>query len=41
MTLSAASLEWALDFVQAHSDGDLFPRVLGHRAFNQTHNLRR
>lgn len=28
MTLLAASLEWALDFVQAHSDGDLFPKVL-------------
>lgn len=28
MTLQAASLEWAVDFVQAHSDGDLFPKVL-------------
>lgn len=28
MTLLAASLEWAVDFVQAHSDGDLFPKVL-------------
>jgi len=28
MTLQAASLDWAVDFVQAHSDGDLFPKVL-------------
>ena len=28
MTLLSASLEWAVDFVQAHSDGDLFPKVL-------------
>jgi retron-type reverse transcriptase len=28
MTLQAASLEWALDFIHAHSDGDLFPKVL-------------
>lgn len=28
MTLRADSLEWAVDFVQAHSDGDLFPKVL-------------
>lgn len=28
MTLLATSLEWAVDFVQAHSDGDLFPKVL-------------
>lgn len=28
MTLTAASVEWALDFVHAHSDGDLFPKVL-------------
>lgn len=28
MTLKAASLEWAIDFVHAHSDGDLFPRIL-------------
>lgn len=28
MTLTADSLEWALDFVHAHSDGDLFPKVL-------------
>jgi hypothetical protein len=28
MTLLAASLDWAVDFVQAHSDGDLFPKVL-------------
>jgi len=25
MTLSKASLEWAVDFVSTHSDGDLFP----------------
>ncbi len=29
MTLVAASLEWAVDSVKAHSDGDLFPKVLG------------
>jgi len=28
MTLLATSLEWAVDFVHAHSDGDLFPKVL-------------
>ena len=28
MTLCAASLEWAIDFVFNHSDGDLFPKVL-------------
>ncbi|WP_084330562.1 RNA-directed DNA polymerase [Castellaniella defragrans] len=28
MTLHAASLDWAVDFVQIHSDGDLFPKVL-------------
>jgi hypothetical protein len=28
MTLQATSLEWAIDFVQLHSDGDLFPKVL-------------
>lgn len=28
MTILATSLEWAVDFVQAHSDGDLFPKVL-------------
>lgn len=28
MTLLSNSLEWAVDFVQAHSDGDLFPKVL-------------
>lgn len=27
MTLSAASIEWAIQFVADHSDGDLFPRV--------------
>ena len=31
MTLSAASLEWAIDFVFNHSDGDLFPKVLESR----------
>ncbi len=28
MTLKATSLDWAIDFVLGHSDGDLFPRVL-------------
>ena len=28
MPLNASSLEWALDFVAQHSDGDLFPKVL-------------
>ena len=28
MTLQAASLDWAIDFVLKHSDGDLFPKVL-------------
>lgn len=27
MTLQAASIDWALDFVANHSDGDLFPRL--------------
>jgi len=28
MTLNAASLDWAVDFVVNHSDSDLFPKVL-------------
>jgi retron-type reverse transcriptase len=28
VTLNAASLNWAIDFVAVHSDGDLFPRIL-------------
>jgi retron-type reverse transcriptase len=28
MTLNATSLDWAIDFVINHSDGDLFPKVL-------------
>lgn len=28
MCLTAASLDWATDFVLAHADGDLFPKVL-------------
>jgi retron-type reverse transcriptase len=28
MTLQATSLEWAIDFLQLHSDGDLFPKIL-------------
>lgn len=28
MTLHHASLDWAIDFVASHSDGDLFPKVL-------------
>jgi retron-type reverse transcriptase len=28
MTLQAASLDWAIEFVRIHSDGDLFPKAL-------------
>lgn len=28
MTLKADAVEWAIDFVQLHSDGDLFPKAL-------------
>lgn len=28
MTLSRDSLEWAIDFVSDHSDGDLFPKII-------------
>ncbi|TIQ37187.1 MAG: Retron-type reverse transcriptase [Mesorhizobium sp.] len=28
MTLAKASIEWAIDFIYHHSDGDLFPKVL-------------
>lgn len=28
MTLLTTSVEWAVDFIQEHSDGDLFPKVL-------------
>ena len=28
MPLNASSVEWAIDFVAQHSDGDLFPKVL-------------
>lgn len=28
MTLSRGSLEWAIDFVSDHSDGDLFPKII-------------
>ncbi len=34
VTLDANSVEWAVDFVSEHSDGDLFPRVLEMRAIN-------
>lgn len=27
MTLNSASLDWAIEFLAAHSDGDLFPRL--------------
>lgn len=27
MTIDPASLDWAIEFVAAHSDGDLFPRL--------------
>lgn len=27
MTLQAASIDWAVDFVASHSDGDLFPKL--------------
>lgn len=35
MTLNADSLNWALDFVCAHSDGDLFPRIVEFEAIRQ------
>jgi hypothetical protein len=28
MTLNATSLDWAIDFVVNHSDGDLFPKII-------------
>lgn len=28
MPLTADSLRWAIEFVQKHADGDLFPRIL-------------
>lgn len=28
MTLQVASIEWAMDYIATHSDGDLFPKVL-------------
>lgn len=28
MTLQTTSLEWAIEFLQLHSDGDLFPKIL-------------
>ncbi|MEO1394001.1 MAG: reverse transcriptase domain-containing protein [Cyanobacteria bacterium J06634_5] len=34
MTLCKDSLEWAVDFVKRHSDGDLFPRVVECRAID-------
>ena len=27
MTFSRDSIEWSIDFVERHSDGDLFPKV--------------
>ena len=27
MTLAPVSLEWAVDFIATHSDGDLFPQI--------------
>lgn len=27
MTLSADSLEWSIEFIESHSDGDLFPKI--------------
>lgn len=35
MTLNADSIGWALDFVSAHSDGDLFPRIVEFEAIQQ------
>ncbi len=28
MTLSRDSIEWAINFVSDHSDGDLFPKIV-------------
>ena len=28
MTLSKDSLEWSIDFLEKHSDGDIFPKIL-------------
>lgn len=35
MTLNASSVEWAIDFVSDHSDGDLFPKMLEMTAAQQ------
>jgi retron-type reverse transcriptase len=32
MTLQRDSLEWAIEFVEKHSDGDLFPKIIEMRA---------
>lgn len=35
MTLDAASVEWAIDFIDQHSDGDLFPKLPESRAISE------
>jgi retron-type reverse transcriptase len=35
MTLSAASLEWAIRFVSDHSEGDIFPKTLENKAIEE------
>ncbi len=36
MTLSADSLEWAIEFVADHSDGDIFPKILEIKAIQES-----
>ena len=35
MTLSAASLEWAIQFISDHSEGDIFPKTLENKAIEE------
>lgn len=35
MTLSAGSLEWAIQYVSDHSDGDIFPKILEIKAIQE------
>jgi len=39
MTLSRDSLEWAIEFVSDHSDGDLFPRIIEINAVKEKSDL--
>ena len=38
MSLQAQSIEWAIDFVVNHSDGDLFPKILEMEAIEANRN---